>query len=86
MLLLNRRHVVGGTVHRYSIGTDGKPRRKQLGRMREVLTRAAAERAAEPIRGIYSKPAAPEIPTVGELVEQFREEKMSEPHSTRRAW
>ncbi len=49
--------------------------------MREVLTRAAAERAAEPIRGIYSKPAAPEIPTVGELVEQFREEKMSEPHS-----
>ena len=74
-----------GTWHLKYTGDDGKPHRKQFSTIRELPTREAAEKAAEPIRRVLSKPTSSKIPTVEELVRQFREEKMSQRHSTRLA-
>ena len=74
-----------GTWHIKYDGEDGKPHRKQFGTIRELPTREAAEKAAEPIRRVLNKPAALRVPTVREIVKQFREERMSQRHSTRLA-
>jgi integrase len=74
-----------GTWHLKYTGEDGKPHRKQLGTIRELPTREAAEKAAEPIRRVLSKPVALRVPTVLELVQQFRVERMSQRLSTRLA-
>jgi integrase len=74
-----------GTWHLKYIGEDGKTHRRQLGCIRSLPTREAAEKAAEPIRRVLCKPTGKRIPTVGELVRQFRIEKMSQRHSTRLA-
>ena len=59
----------------------GKPRRRQLGTIRELPSRAAAERAAEPFRRMLAKPVKV-VPIVSVLVEQFKVEKMSTRTST----
>ena len=60
---------------------DGKPRRRQLGTIRELPSRAIAEKAAEPFRRMLAKPIKT-VPTVSVLVEQFKIEKMSTRAST----
>lgn len=50
-----------------------------------LLSREAAEKAAEPMRRVLCKSASLRVPTVWELVKQFREERMSQRHSTRLA-
>lgn len=50
-----------------------------------LLSREAAEKAAEPMRRVLCKSASLRVPTVWELVKQFRIEKMSQRHSTRLA-
>lgn len=59
----------------------GKPRRRQLGTIREVASRAVAEKAAEPFRRMLAKPVKV-VPIVSVLVEQFKVEKMSTRTST----
>ncbi len=65
-------------------GDDGIIHTKIIGSTL-LLTREAAEKAAEPMRRVLCKPVALRVPTVGELVKQFREERMSQRHSTRLA-
>jgi integrase len=60
---------------------DGKPHRRQLGTIRELPSRAIAEKAAEPFRRMLAKPAKM-VPTVSILVEQYKLEKMSARAST----
>jgi integrase len=74
-----------GTWHIKYPGENGKICRKQFGTIRELPTREAAEKAAEPIRRVLNKVARTGIPIVADLVRQFREEKMSQRHSTRLA-
>lgn len=64
---------------------NGKRRSKLLGSLREFPSKAAAERAAEPLRRLLNKPLQT-VPTVQELVEQYRVEKMPQRHSTRRGY
>jgi integrase len=67
---------------------EGKPHRRQLGTIRELPTRASAEKAAEPFRKMLTKPIKV-VPTVSTLVEQFKAERMSTRTSTRhslKAW
>ena len=64
---------------------DGKPRRKQLGTIRDLPTREAAEKAAKPFRKMLSKPMATETPIVRTLAEQYMIEKMSNRFSTARS-
>jgi integrase len=61
---------------------EGKPRRKQLGTIRELPDRRSAEKAAEPFRRLLSKPLRA-IPLVSVLAKRYTEEKMSERFSTR---
>ncbi len=74
-----------GTWHLKYTGENGTPRRKQFGTIRELPNREAAEKAAEPIRRVLNKKTRTGIPMVADLVRQFREEKMSQRHSTRLA-
>jgi integrase len=60
---------------------DGQPRRRQLGTIRELPSRAMAEKAAEPFRRMLTK-AVRTVPTVSILVEQYKVEKMSTRAST----
>lgn len=60
---------------------DGKPHRRQLGTIRELPSRAAAVKAAEPYRRMLGKPVKL-VPMVNILVEQFKVEKMSTRVST----
>ena len=60
---------------------DGQPRRRQLGTIRELPSRAMAEKAAEPLRRMLGKPAKT-VPKVSVLVEQFKLERMSTRAST----
>jgi integrase len=55
---------------------DCEPHRRQLGTIRELPTRADAEKAAEPFRKMLMKPNK-EIPTVAALAAQYTVEKMS---------
>ncbi|MGB7132492.1 MAG: site-specific integrase [Candidatus Sulfotelmatobacter sp.] len=59
----------------------GKPKRRQLGTIREFPSRAMAEKAAEPFRRMLAKPVKT-VPTVSILVEQYKLEKMSTRAST----
>ena len=49
---------------------DGKPHRRQLGTIRELPSRAAAEKPAEPFRRMLAKPIKV-VRIVSILVEQF---------------
>ena len=60
---------------------DGKPHRRQLGTIRELPSRAAAEKAAEPFRRMLARPIKV-VPIVSILVEQFKLERMSTRVST----
>jgi integrase len=60
---------------------DGKPKRRQLGTIRELPSRAMAEKAAEPFRRMLAKPVKT-VPTVSILVGQYKLEKMSTRAST----
>jgi integrase len=57
------------------------PHRRQLGTIRELPSRAAAVKAAEPFRKMLAKPIKV-VPIVSVLVEQFKVEKMSTRAST----
>jgi hypothetical protein len=49
---------------------DGKPKRRQLGTIRELPSRAIAEKAAEPFRRMLAKPVKM-VPMVSILVELY---------------
>jgi integrase len=63
----------------------GKRRSKLLGSIREFPTKAAAERAAEPLLRLLNREART-VPLVKDLVEQYRMEKMPQRSSTRRGY
>jgi integrase len=73
-----------GTWHLKWIETDGQPHRRQLGTIRELPTRADAEKAAQPFRRMLVKPIKI-VPTVKALAERFTIEKMSTRASTSRS-
>jgi integrase len=56
---------------------EGKQHRRQLGTIRELPTRADAEKAAAPFRKMLKK-SNRETPTVKALIEQYELEKMAE--------
>jgi len=64
---------------------NAKRRSKLLGSIRELPTREAAKRAAEPLRGLLGKPLA-EVPTIKSLIERYRTEKMPHREATRRGY
>jgi hypothetical protein len=59
---------------------DGKRKCKQLGRF---PTKAAAWKAAKPLRDALDTKPQPNVPTVGTVVDQYRSEKMPTRHDTR---
>ena len=63
---------------------NGVRKQKQVGTIREFATREAVEEAKAHLLNLYNKPVK-QAPTVRELVQQFKEEKMSERRSTRLA-
>ena len=73
-----------GTWHLKWLEQDGQPRRRQLGTIRELPTRADAEKAAEPFRRMLKK-STQVVPTVSTLAEQYMIEKMSTRVSTSRS-
>ena len=85
---MNRAHGIvesktRGTWHLKYTGADGRIRRKQIGNVFDLPTREAAEKAAEPLIRVLCKTSRTGIPTVADLVRRFRDEKMSQRHSTR---
>jgi len=60
---------------------EGQPKRRQLGTIRELPSRALAEKAAEPFRRMLAKPVKT-VPMVSILVEQYKVERMSTRAST----
>ena len=73
---------------------NGKRRSKKIGTLSEYPTKASAWRAAKPLRDavenqtqVSPSPVAVAVtPTVTTLVEQYRQEKMPQRYSTRRAY
>lgn len=64
---------------------DGNRRSKLLRSILQLRNRAEAERAAESLRKLLRTPRQP-VPTVRELVEQYRIEKMPERPRTKRGY
>lgn len=85
---MNRAHGIvesktRGTWHLKYTGSDGELHRKQIGNIFDLPTREAAEKAAEPLIRALCKTSRTGSPLVAELVRRFRDEKMSQRHSTR---
>ena len=84
---LSSRHKEGSVVQdrrdgvfRFFWWDNGKRKSKVLGRF---PTKAAAWKAAKPLRDDLEKPQPSSVPTVATLVEQYRKEKMPTRHDTR---
>ena len=73
-----------GTWHLKWLDEEGQSRRRQLGTIFELPTRADAEKAAEPFRRMLRK-STQVVPTVSALAEQWIIEKMSTRASTSRS-
>lgn len=87
---MNRAHGIvesktRGTWHLKYTGTDGEIHRRQIGNVFDFPTREAAEKAAEPLVRVLCKASCTGTPLVADLVRQFRDERMSQRHSTRLA-
>ena len=87
---MNRAHGIvesktRGTWHLDFTGADGKSHRKQIGNVFDLPTREAAEKAAQPFIRMLCKANSPGAPLVAGLVRRFRDERMSQRHSTRLA-
>ena len=87
---MNRAHGIvesktRGTWHLKYTGADGGIHRKQIGNVFDLPTREAAEKAAEPLIRVLCKASCTGTPLVADLVRQFRDERMSQRHSTRLA-
>jgi len=67
-----------GTWHFKWHDETGRPRRRQLGTILELPTRADAEQAAEPFRKMLRKSNRGKTPSVKALAKQYEEEKMTE--------
>ena len=66
---------------------DGKRRAQIIGSKQDFHTKADATRAAETLRrAANADQPSTKIPTVAELVEQYRKEKMPQRYSTRRSY
>lgn len=66
---------------------DGDARKsRQLGDIRDLPTREAAEKEAAPLIKVFTKPAPAAVPTLRMIAEQFTRDGMSERYSTRRAY
>ncbi|HEY4052743.1 MAG TPA: site-specific integrase [Terriglobales bacterium] len=74
-----------GTWHLKYSGADGAIHRKQIGNVFNLPTREAAEKAAEPLIRALCKASSTGAPLVADLVRQFRDERMSQRHSTKLA-
>ena len=72
--------------------SDGKRRAQILGSREQYRTKADASRAAETIRGAANavqpggRTPVRTVPTVAELVDQYRKENMPESYSTKRSY
>lgn len=73
-------------VWRFYWWENGKRRSKALGQFSsKTAATQAAERLREELRST-PRPAEPEVPSVGELIEGYRGEKMPQRYSTRRSY
>src|SRR5580704_4357696 len=87
---MNRAHGIvesktRGTWHLKYTGADGRIHRRQIGNVFDLPTREEAERAAGPLVRVLCKASSKGAPLVADLVRRFRDEKMSQRHSTRLA-
>lgn len=79
-------------VWRFYWWENGKRRSKRIGTKAEYPTKSAAWKAAKPLRDAVENqkpliaPPAPTAPTVNELVEQYRIEKMPKRRASRRVY
>lgn len=74
-----------GTWHLKYTGADGAIHRRQIGNVFNLPTREAAQKAAEPLIRVLCKSVRTETPLVSDVVRRFRDERMSQRHSTRLA-
>jgi hypothetical protein len=67
---------------------DGRRHSKVIGSLRDLPTKAAAWKAAKPLRdALESKPQHNiGVPTVASLIEQYKAEKMPDRKDTRRTY
>jgi integrase len=65
---------------------SGLRKSRKLGTLADLPTRAAALKKAETVRRTLRLIAARSIPTVKDLVEQYRAERMPQRYSTRRSY